>query len=133
MIKSSLIKALEELDKDDIYSLMLFALYRLKDTSEYATLSELVYLLDKETLFKFVNYYGGLTIRVPTMSELKTMLYALMMYQQINVEESSTLDDHDIHNILRNISIDDVPESDIKAAYRTICEVLSNYEFKKRK
>ena len=67
------------------------------------------------------------------MSELKTMLYALMMYQQINVEESSTLDDHDIHNILRNISIDDVPESDIKAAYHTICEVLSNYEFKKRK
>ena len=42
MPKSNIIKALEELDKQDIYSLILFTLYKLKDVSEYSVLSELV-------------------------------------------------------------------------------------------
>ena len=46
MPKSNIIKALEELDKRDIYSLILLILYRLKEIPEYSTLSELVYILD---------------------------------------------------------------------------------------
>ena len=40
--KGNIIKALEELDKKDIYSLILFVLYRLKEIPEYSTFSEIV-------------------------------------------------------------------------------------------
>jgi len=126
MIKSSLIKGLEELNKDDIYSLMLFVLYKLKDIKEYSTLSELVYILDKESLFNFLNYYGGLTIKVPTMSELKTICYALIVYQQVTYENNN-LDD-----VLNNLTLEDVSRKDLKEAYCKLTEVLSNYEFQRK-
>ena len=51
--------ALDSLDKDDIYSLMLFALYKLRDMPEYLALSELCYVLDGSNLPKFLTYFGG--------------------------------------------------------------------------
>ena len=126
MIKSSLIKSLEELNKEDLYSLMLFALYKLKDDKEYSTLSELVYILDKESLFNFLNLYGGLTITIPTLYELKKMVYALMVYQQVNIEGN------DLQTAFRKMNIEEVTLKDLKDAYYTICEVVSNYEFKRK-
>ena len=126
MIKSELIKSLEELNKEDLYSLMLFALYKLKDTPEYSTLSELVYILDKESLFNFLNFYGGLTITIPTMYDLKKMIYALMLYQQVNIEGN------DLQSTLRKINVEEVTIKDLKEAYYKICEVVSNYEFKRK-
>ena len=126
MIKSELIKSLEELNKEDLYSLMLFALYKLKDTPEYSTLSELVYILDKESLFNFLNFYGGLTITIPTMYDLKKMVYALILYQQVNIEGN------DLQSTLRKINVEEVTIKDLKEAYYKICEVVSNYEFKRK-
>ncbi len=126
MIKSELIKSLEELNKEDLYSLMLFALYKLKDTPEYSTLSELVYILDKESLFNFLNFYGGLTITIPTMYDLKKMIYALMLYQQVNIEGN------DLQSTLRKINVEEVTIKDLKEAYYKVCEVVSNYDFKRK-
>ena len=74
------------LKEQDIYSLMLFALYKAKDLPEYSALSELAYILDKESLLKLCEFYGGLTIRIPTISELEKILYALLMYQEVDLE-----------------------------------------------
>ena len=43
----------------DIYSLILFALFKLRDIPDYLVLSELVYVLDKDNLLKLCEYFGG--------------------------------------------------------------------------
>ena len=61
---------LENLKEKDIYSLMLFALYKAQEIPEYASLSQLAYILDKDNLLKLCEFYGGLTIKIPTVKEL---------------------------------------------------------------
>ena len=70
-----------KLKSQDIYSLMLFALFKLKDVPEYSSLSELVYILDKDSLLKLCEYFGGMTIKIPTIKELESMVYLLLLYQ----------------------------------------------------
>ena len=48
-MKNNIKTKLEELKATDIYSMMLFALYKIKDIPEYSTLSGLVYILNKES------------------------------------------------------------------------------------
>lgn len=80
---------LDNLTKSDIYSLMLFALYKCNDASEYSALSQLAYILDKESLLKMCEYYGGLTITIPTISELERFLNALLVFQLVDIEHNA--------------------------------------------
>lgn len=64
----------------DIYSLILFALFKLRDIPDYLVLSELVYILDKDSLLKLCEYFGGTTIHIPTIDELESLLYSLLLY-----------------------------------------------------
>ena len=83
---SRISKELETLKKRDIYSLMLFALYKLQDIPEYSSLSELAYILDKDNLFNFLSMYGGMTITIPTVQEMQKMLDALLLYEKIHFD-----------------------------------------------
>ena len=69
-----------KLKEMDVYSLMLFALYKIKDIPEFSTLSEMAYVLDKDNLLKLCEYFGGLTIKIPTVEELQSIIYALVLY-----------------------------------------------------
>ena len=71
---------LNNLKSQDIYSLILFALYKLREIPEYSTLSELAYIVDKENLLKLCEYFGGTTIHIPTIDELESILYSLLLY-----------------------------------------------------
>ena len=64
---------LAKLKDIDVYSLMLFAMFKLRDIPEYASLSEMVYILDKDSLLKLCEYFGGLTIKIPTIEELESI------------------------------------------------------------
>ena len=86
-----------------------------------------VYILDKDSLFNFLSIYGGMTITIPTMYELKTMVYALMLYQQVNVEGN------ELKSILRKMNTEEVTSQDLKDAYYKVCEAVANYEFKRSK
>lgn len=77
---------LEALHDNDIYSLLLFALYKATDTPEYASLSQLAYILDKNNLLKFLEFFGGLTIKVPKIEELETLVYALLLFQWVDID-----------------------------------------------
>lgn len=77
---------LDSLQSTDVYSLILFAIFKMKDIPEYSTLSELAYILDKESLFNFLEYYGGTTIKVPTLDEFNQIIRALILYQAVNLE-----------------------------------------------
>ena len=125
MPKSNIIKALEELDKKDIYSLILFILYRLKEIPEYSTLSELVYILDNENFIKLINYYGGKTIRIPKVDELSTILNALLVYER---EQNTDLPLSDICKDI-GISKQEIPE--ILKILQLIPQLIDNYDFKR--
>lgn len=77
---------LNSLNTEDIYSLMLFVLYKSSNIPEYSSLSQLTYILDKDSLLKLCEFYGGLTIRIPTIQQLQELLEGLLMYQLIDIE-----------------------------------------------
>lgn len=116
---------LERLKDMDIISLLLFALFKLKESDEYSSLSELSYVLDKKNLLRLCEFFGGCTITIPTIDELETMLGGLLLYQYIDidkmpVEEAMTLADNK-HQA-----------KEIKAAYRVIKDVLTDYSISDR-
>lgn len=123
--KGNIIKALEELDKKDIYSLILFSLYKLKDCPEYSTLSELIYILDNENFIKFINYYGGKTIKVPTINDLSILIHALMVFERLNNTNV------DIDTILKELAISKKEKKEILESIQIIQETLANYDFKR--
>jgi hypothetical protein len=47
---------------------------------DYMVLSELVYVLDKDNLLKLCEYFGGSTIKIPTIKELESIVYSLLLY-----------------------------------------------------
>lgn len=119
-------KVKEELAKlkdVDVYSLMLFAMFKLRDIPEYSSLSELVYILDKESLLKLCEYFGGLTLKIPTIDELESIIYSLVLYQFVNIDgmnydEAVKIIGHRA-NKLRQVKND----------YVRICEILEKYDF----
>lgn len=123
--RGKIIRALEELDKKDIYSLILFSIYKLKNCPEYSTLSELVYVLDNENFIKFINYYGGQTIRVPTIRELTELIHALLVFERINNTDKS------IDDILEELDINVREKNNILKIIKVIQENLSEYDFKR--
>ena len=73
-----IVESLNALDKTDIYSLMLFTLYKIQDLPQYSTLSELCYILDSSNLVKFLSYYGGMTITIPKLKDLRLVQFPIL-------------------------------------------------------
>lgn len=119
----------EELSKlrdIDIYSLMLFALYKAKNIPEYASLSELVYILDKDSLLKLCEYFGGITVTIPTIEQLESLVYALVLYQYVNIEHMQ------YEKAVKLIGHDSKDLREVKSNYCKLCKVLEQYDFAKR-
>lgn len=116
-------EALNALNKEDIYSLMLFTLYKMKDIPDYLTLTQLCYILDGDNLNRFLSYYGGMTITVPTEQQLKLVLQALSLYQYVNIEKG------DFETGLKAIVAHNYDIDEVKEIYVKIIEVLADYEF----
>lgn len=85
-------KELDTLSLSDVYSLMLFVLYKVQDIPEYAVVSELCYLLDSRSLTRLFTYFEGKTITIPTKEEFQVVTNALLLYQKINVDGKSFVD-----------------------------------------
>lgn len=115
---------LNELHKPDVYSLLLFTLFKLKDAPEYSTLSELSYTLDHNNLINFLSLFGGTTIKVPTIRELKLVLYALDAYKKVNFE------DEGFTRVIKDLA-GEFTAQEITEAYQKISEVVKDYEFKR--
>ena len=69
-MKNNIKKNLNSLHLSDIYSLMLFVLFKVQDIPEYAVVSELCYLLDGANMTRLLTYLAGRTITFPTEAEL---------------------------------------------------------------
>ena len=64
---------LKRLNTLDIYSTILFVLFKTQNIPSQSTLSELVYILDKNSLLKLCEFYGGQTITIPTIEDLEIL------------------------------------------------------------
>ena len=85
-MKNNIKKNLNNLHLSDIYSLMLFILFKVQDIPEYAVASELCYLLDGANMTRLLTYFAGKTVTFPTESEMAIVTNALLMYQYINID-----------------------------------------------
>lgn len=75
-----------KLKKPDVYSVMCSLLFDLHKDPKYSTLSELCYLLDIDSLLNLIQYFQGLTIRIPTKEEFSDVMQVLQLYQLHEVE-----------------------------------------------
>jgi hypothetical protein len=115
---------IESLQVTDVYSLILFAIYKMRDVPEYSTLSELAYILDKDSLFNFLEFYGGTTIKVPTLQEFNNIIRGLVLYQAVNLEGV------EFSKAFRKLE-PEYQTSEIKEAYFHIVKILDKYDFRR--
>ena len=114
---------LNKLKEYDINSIILFSLYKLIGNPEYEVLSEMSYVLDRKNMIRFIEMFGGMTIRVPTISELETATCGLLLYQLVNVEGK------DYATSLNEVRELRPNAKNIQGAYESICNVIQNYTF----
>ena len=119
-------RGLTTLKERDLYSLSLFCLYKLIGTKEYSSLSELVYILDKENLLNLCEFFGGQTIYIPTPDELETLTYSLLLYHYVKVEHM------EYTAALKLIGHESKDLRAVKASYAKLCDVLKDYTFNSR-
>ena len=119
-------KDLENLKQIDIYSLLLFSLYKMIPIPEYSSIAELVYILDKDNMLNLCEYFGGQTIKIPTIKELESLVYSLLLFQYTKI------DNMDYDQAIELIGHESKDLREVKANYRKLLEVLANYDFKPR-
>ena len=112
---------IDTLKNKDIYSLMLFILFKLRDLPEYSTLSELIYILNKDEFLKLCEYFGGLTIKIPTIEELENLVNVLLLYKYINIDN---MEQEEAEKLL-NCNTKEIKY--IKENYKQIVNILTRY------
>lgn len=123
---STIKKNLMTLKDVDLYSLSMFALYKLIDIPEYSTISELPYILDKNNMLKLCEYFGGRTIRVPTIEELHSLMNLLLLYQYVNIDKM------EYSQAVKLIGYNSKELRKVKTIYTKLCKILDNYSIKSR-
>ena len=117
---------LENLKQQDFYSLLLFSLFKMIQIPEYSSLSELAYVLDRENLLNLCEYFGGQTIKIPTINELESLLHSLLLYQYVKIEGM------DYDRALELIGHESCELRKVKSQYQALCKILDTYDFKVR-
>mgnify|MGYP000391591427 CR=1 FL=1 len=73
-----LTRDVSKLKEDDVINVLLYAIYKLTNDPEYSAISELAYVLDKDSLYKLCATFGGATIKIPPLSLFKNITKALL-------------------------------------------------------
>lgn len=122
----SIKQELNKLHTADIYSLLLFVLYKFNEVEEYSTLSELAYILDKKNLLSLCRYFGGMTIRIPTTDELDDVIDTLLLYQLVSIEK------YTIDEAISKLGVEQGRTYKLRNKLAKVQEILSEYEFRAR-
>ena len=122
MLKSNI----DNFKQQDFYSLLLFSLYKMTNVPEYSSLSEMAYVLDKENFLNLCEYFGGQTIKIPTIKEVESLVYSLLLYQYVKIDKM------DYDEALALIGHESCELRQVKSQYQALCKILDSYEFKVR-
>lgn len=114
---------LNNLKEADVYSMILFVLYKMKDIDEYSIISELAYVLDKRSLLNLCEYFGGMTIKIPTIDELESLINSILLYQYVE------LDNIPYEEAVKKIGFESYDLRKIKKDYLKVSKLLNNYSF----
>lgn len=117
---------LAKLKHIDLWSLMLFVLYNFQHIPEYSALSELAYILDEKNLLKLCEYFGGQTIRFPTIDQLEETIYGMLLYQYVDIEKIA------MDEAILLLRVDKIKEKAIKNCYKSLKYIISNYDINSR-
>ena len=128
MMTTSIKENLNTLELSDVYSLMLFVLYKVQDIPEYAVLSELCYLLDSRSLTRLFTYFAGKTITIPTESEFKILTNLLLLYQKVNLDRKSY---SDAIAELKDLTAKE--KTSVTNLYLQIIDIMNNYNINRNK
>lgn len=118
-------KTQTELIESQAFSAALLLIYQLKPIPKYSTISELSFLMDKQTLINFLNYYGGQSIKIPTIEEVTATLRTLSLYQYY------VIDKYPWKESLKMVGLDPSSNKDSRAAERrltTLKKLLEEYK-----
>lgn len=75
-----------KLKSTDVYATLFFILYMIGKIPEYSTLVDMIYMFDKKTVLKLCEYFGGETIKIPTIKQLMKALRILSLYESIDID-----------------------------------------------
>lgn len=95
----------------------------MNDIPEYSSLSQLAYVLDQKNFLNFLEYFGGQTIKIPTVEEMEALVYSLLLYQYVKI------DGKDYNDALELIGHRSCELRKVKKNYIALCNVLENYTF----
>lgn len=122
MLKSNV----DNFKQQDFYSLLLFSLYKMTEVPEYSSLSEMAYVLDKDNFLNLCEYFGGQTITIPTIEEVESLVYSLLLYQYVKIEGM------DYDKALSLIGHESCELRRVKSQYQALCKIMDTYDFKHR-
>lgn len=117
---------LNNLREVDTYSMILFVLYKMSEIEEYSTLGELAYVLDKQSLLNLCEYFGGMTIKIPTIKELEGLINSIMLYQYIEFEGMS------YEEAVKKVGFSSSDLRKVKKDYLKLSKILDSYTFTRR-
>ena len=80
---------INSLKQNDVYSLILYAIYKATDDPNYSTISQLIYSLDRKSLVNLCNIFGGCTIKIPTIQQLQEYTDAFLVWSLVNEKKYS--------------------------------------------
>lgn len=69
-----------KLSEEDTYALICLLLARVKNPS-YMAFGELINVLDQKNFESFITYFGGCTLKVPTIDEIRQEMRAIILYK----------------------------------------------------
>ena len=114
---------LDKLTSSDIYSLLLFALYKSNELPEYSSLSQLAYILNKDDLLTLCEVFGGTTITIPTVDELEKLLNALLIFQLVDIEKQN------YDATIMRVKEKNIHFATIEKDYLKVKQLMSIYDF----
>lgn len=88
MKKSNFEKKLHKtLKEEEHYVLNILLLSYLVNDESYKDIAELCFMFDEYSNFKkFIRYYGGKTLTIPTQEELRLALKHLLLFQYVKID-----------------------------------------------
>lgn len=79
-------KVLSKFKEQDVYALLCGYLFEFKNIPEYSVISELAYLLDRDSFVNLIDYFEGQTFTVPTKKDFQNAIRTLLLLQYFEIE-----------------------------------------------
>ena len=101
----------------EIYFLALALLHVLRDEDDFSDVSRLALILDRENFDRLIDNCGGMTVTIPTRSEVNELLKSLLFYQLRYLRHNSWN---------RSMELSGVSPEDAKAV-SSVCKRINRY------